>query len=519
MLNNAMQLHAASLPKEPKPCAGRFNDVSQDPSVGRNGFAAMFASLAGRSESAEPQVPSDDESPDDVVVLPGENAESESETGGNEIATDAALSTPPPEADADSEIAGNDSVFLQDKAPFRGPSSGEQREDPPSQTPSEAGTAIGMASDSRMQEAGASRNPTGSSRDVVRSREGPLTTKTSLATGPKATALSDSGVYGETKSTSLPAGEALPTVKPGFAGTELSSRIAEAHKQDGTLPQPALTLPANAAMSEKGRDILNQDTAPQTGLLRAETNLGARETGPQVLAPNAPTDSSRVRDFAPEAPFGTEEPVATFPDRNKTSAGLEGTIKLAPDPGAAAKSFAREPSAFFPELSSEALEISAKDPANTLPFRFETGLGFSATSGLDYGMARADSVRNAAAQAVEVIIRQPGKPVEIALNPEELGRVRMALTTTESGVSVVITSERPETLDLMRRHIDQLAQEFLRLGYENTAFEFGSDSGNGAPAPKGVANAAEAESGFPNADKTLHPNTSRLVTTGLDLRL
>jgi flagellar hook-length control protein FliK len=237
------------------------------------------------------------------------------------------------------------------------------------------------------------------------------------------------------------------------------------------------------------------------------------------LAPNATTDSSRVRDFAPEAPFRSEEPAPTSPDRNKTSAGLEKTIKLAPVPGAAAISFAREPSAFFTELSSEAFETSGKDPANVLPSRFETELGFSATSGFDYGMARADSVRNAAAQAVEVIIRQPGKPVEITLNPEELGRVRMALTTTESGVTVVITSERPETLDLMRRHIDQLAQEFLRLGYENTAFEFGSDSGNGSPAPKGLPNTEKAESGLPNADKTLHPTTSRLVSTGLDLRL
>lgn len=479
----------------------------------------MFASLAGRSEAAEPQVSSDGESSDDAAVQPCENAESESETGGNEIATNAAMSNPPSEADAGSEIAGNDSGFLQDKASVLGPSSGEQREDPTSQTPPEAETAIGVASDSRLQEAGASRNPTDSSRDVVRSRGGTFVTDTSLHAGPKATTLSDSGVYGETKTISLPAEESVPTGKPGFAGTELSNRIAEAHKQDGNLPQSTLTLPANAAMSEKGRDILNQNTAPQTGFLRAETNLGARETGPQVLAPNATTDSSRVKDFAPEIPFGSEEHAATSPDRNKTSAGLEGTIKLATVPGAAAKSFAREPSAFSTELSSEISEISGKDPANVLPTRFETGLGFSATSGLEYGMARADSVRHAAAQAVEVIIRQPGKPVEIALNPEELGRVRMALTTTESGVSVVITSERPETLELMRRHIDQLAQEFLRLGYENTAFEFGSDSGNGAPVPTGLPDAAEAESGFPNADTPLHPTTSRLVTTGLDLRL
>jgi len=59
----------------------------------------------------------------------------------------------------------------------------------------------------------------------------------------------------------------------------------------------------------------------------------------------------------------------------------------------------------------------------------------------------------------------------------------------DTGISVLITAERPETLDLMRRHIDQLAEEFRNLGYEDIGFEFtGSDAHRGFENDPGNAN-------------------------------
>ena len=128
-----------------------------------------------------------------------------------------------------------------------------------------------------------------------------------------------------------------------------------------------------------------------------------------------------------------------------------------------------------------------------------------------------DTVRSASAQAVEVWARQPGKPVEISLNPEELGQVRMTLSTSDTGVTVMITSERPETLDLMRRHIDQLAQELLRLGYENTAFQFGADnSDERSPAREG---ARQSDMVPPGGEQAGNMPSLCLSLTGLDMRL
>lgn len=122
------------------------------------------------------------------------------------------------------------------------------------------------------------------------------------------------------------------------------------------------------------------------------------------------------------------------------------------------------------------------------------------------------------AQGIEILVRHPDKRVEIALNPDELGRVRMTLSRTEHGMTVAIMADRPETLDLMRRHIDQLTAEFHRLGYTDIGFSFGSDTQQGRDSedrhrqdPSFAAVPAD------NTQPTIVFN--RPVTDGLDLRL
>jgi len=66
--------------------------------------------------------------------------------------------------------------------------------------------------------------------------------------------------------------------------------------------------------------------------------------------------------------------------------------------------------------------------------------------------------------------------IELTLNPEELGSVRLSLQQTEDGLSVSVLADRPETLDLLRRHIDSLAREFLAIGYESAEFTFGREN-------------------------------------------
>jgi len=89
--------------------------------------------------------------------------------------------------------------------------------------------------------------------------------------------------------------------------------------------------------------------------------------------------------------------------------------------------------------------------------------------------ARPEMPVQVAQQLAQAMHRAPDRPLEIALNPVELGRVRMTLTATEAGIVVNILAERPDTLDLMRRNIDDLGQSFSELGYEDIAFAFGQN--------------------------------------------
>jgi len=138
-------------------------------------------------------------------------------------------------------------------------------------------------------------------------------------------------------------------------------------------------------------------------------------------------------------------------------------------------------------------------------------------------LARPETPRMVAAQMAGALISAQNNKVGIALNPEELGRVRMVLTTTDTGVAISITAERPETLDLMRRHIDQLAEEFRSLGYSDIGFEFAEGDARGQFDNESTNNPPDGLT-LPGSD----PNTSEsapllparaMSSGGLDLRL
>lgn len=86
--------------------------------------------------------------------------------------------------------------------------------------------------------------------------------------------------------------------------------------------------------------------------------------------------------------------------------------------------------------------------------------------------SRGDLPVSIARQVAEALHRSPNKTIELSLSPAELGRVRMTLKTAENNMMVTVLTERPETLDLMRRNIEMLDRAMADLGYENTSFSF-----------------------------------------------
>jgi hypothetical protein len=136
-------------------------------------------------------------------------------------------------------------------------------------------------------------------------------------------------------------------------------------------------------------------------------------------------------------------------------------------------------------------------------------------------LARADTPGLIGRQMAEALQRLPDKPVELSLNPQELGRVKMSISASEAGITVSVLAERPETLDLMRRHIDQLTREFQSIGYQNISFAFAEGQAHQNPdknnSEKPNHKSGQSETVVEGAEV---PNVVKLgVTTGLDVRL
>ncbi len=140
---------------------------------------------------------------------------------------------------------------------------------------------------------------------------------------------------------------------------------------------------------------------------------------------------------------------------------------------------------------------------------------------------RPEVPRAVAQQMAEAVAAKGDRNIEIALSPEELGRVKMRLSASESGMTVMITTERPETGDLMRKHINELAEEFRRMGYENIAFEFSGESTGDSDANGGENGTASGRNGglmgtgdaVEEAAPLAVQQELRLGETGLDMRM
>lgn len=146
------------------------------------------------------------------------------------------------------------------------------------------------------------------------------------------------------------------------------------------------------------------------------------------------------------------------------------------------------------------------------------------------GPLPAITVPQLAAAMVEMLHQKPDGTTEIALSPDELGIVRLRLEADARDpdrMIVHLVFDRPETMDLFRRHADQLSEAIRAAGYAETRLDFGQ-SGTGAD-PHGREQAADSSrptptltvsdqaSILPNLDRPFRSSLTKMA--GLDLRL
>jgi hypothetical protein len=65
------------------------------------------------------------------------------------------------------------------------------------------------------------------------------------------------------------------------------------------------------------------------------------------------------------------------------------------------------------------------------------------------------------------------RQVEVLLAPEELGHVKFQIRHIGDSVSVFLSAERPETMDMLRRNGEDLLREFRQAGFAGASLDFG----------------------------------------------
>lgn len=132
-----------------------------------------------------------------------------------------------------------------------------------------------------------------------------------------------------------------------------------------------------------------------------------------------------------------------------------------------------------------------------------------------------ENTRNIAHQLTAQINKAESREIEIQLDPKELGQVRMRVSFGENGaIAVTLSSERFETYELMRRHIDVAEKVFREMGYSNSSFDLGMHHPSRNQAERGGVSSFEG--GVEHLETSVNPDQKQSEPrsgSSLDIRV
>ncbi|WP_417523448.1 flagellar hook-length control protein FliK [Marinovum sp.] len=332
----------------------------------------------------------------------------------------------------------------------------------------------------------------------------------------------------------------------------LAQQVAQS-KVVGASPELERLSTAGAPMSEIDTDEPQPDAVNLASVNRPRhASLGLAETPGKPMAPTS-KDLSEVRSTS--APVEVERQIAApardqtdFSDRITRFAALslegptqkdtvmaapreiEGENRLmAPPKGALETADAPKPMVAAPRIGPDQTRPTAQFAVVApMPETQALPMADPATASREPGLqggppphAAQAMARDIAQQLAPVLRAVPREFTEITLRPDELGRVQMRMSGQDGQILLQVVAERPETQDLMRRHIDVVERAFRELGYTDIAFEFSTSGqqkrrpGPETPLPEADITGDPAEETPPEAQS----EPARTATTRLDIRV
>ena len=342
---------------------------------------------------------------------------------------------------------------------------------------------------------------------------------------------------------------------PAIAMPTISRGIRPAVDTPPNHRDPAASNPRGPAAWQGGRGDTVTVTGAQDAMRQSAETLTPTKpqtatdtfTGPKGSEQAAPGATGVLRPvFAPEIasrdqkasssgktplPRLTSTPEAVSPQASAPASAPSGpATATAPRPLPSITAAGAQDGGFSARdaLSSD-MPLSIMDPGagrDGLPGSATAPVAMASGSGAAASAAAAPLPASVSHQIVTALSQAGNGQVDLVLSPEELGRVRLSLSASDSGITVHVTAERAETLGLIRRHIDLLAQDFRAIGYDAVSFGFsdqpGAHGGGGAnPGTPGTAAPHDPVIGDGSVSRTKRPEIalSTGAKAGLDLRL
>lgn len=254
---------------------------------------------------------------------------------------------------------------------------------------------------------------------------------------------------------------------------------------------PMLAAIAGGASPAAANPEPKMASKPAANMASSGTNIETRDIQPSVRPFVAGDEPGKAGDIA------LQKTISFGPGAND-GAGAEADIKAAfqispkssPEAASDAKSPQPAPAPAVDIASGRAVVDMAAQPDSLTPGsplrEGAAAPGQTAPAAPPPG-AEARQMAQIATQ-ISSASRAGDDRVEIRLDPPELGRVRLSFTFNDDGVSALVSADRPEVVDLMRRHGEALQRELTAAGYRNVTLDFGpsdqrgdqeSDGGNG----------------------------------------
>ncbi len=297
--------------------------------------------------------------------------------------------------------------------------------------------------------------------------------------------------------------------------TLVDSEFAAAEAAFISLPTDAAALVPPPAASDPlfivaGASALLSDTlAVDAGLAESETAPAASVAAPAVVLAQSPAPETAAATNAEAAAAPSIEADPTGGDARKAD-DAESESQRAPiltdvsDDAAAdlqpAVAQTQAAAAERTKVKTHAAARELESIGELAPQSDRAGPAAAAHSAPETRLApvHTQASVDAAAQVIAAIRSDKGSnEIDVRLDPPELGRVKISFSFERSDiVTATVSSERTDTLDLMRRHQDELARELERAGFSKVRLDFSAGDSGRAFSDQPRAHSGWRESGF-----------------------